>query len=92
VAPDTSIVPLLRSGRIADAIDIARRQLFAYGLRPRRVLGDSTLDAGRGRRLAAALLVPVAQAEMILRDALLPDTEAETQIRHATNEEIVNVR
>ncbi len=92
VTPDMSIIPLLRGGRIDDALDIARRQLFAHGFRPRRVVGDFTCDAVRGRRLAAALLIPVAQVGTILRDALLPDDEAETQASHATNEEIVNAR
>lgn len=77
LAPDVAIVPLLRAGRIADAVDIACRQLFAKGLRPRRVVDDRTVDSVLGRRLAAALLIPVAQTEALLSRALLPPNNDE---------------
>lgn len=54
-----SIVPLLAAGRLADAGIAATRRLNAQGLRVRfpHVLGDERL----ARRLAAALIIPLAE-------------------------------
>jgi CRISPR-associated protein Csx17 len=71
VVPDSSIVPLLRGGRVADALEVARRQLVSCGLRPRTV-APSGDGAPHGRRLAAALLVPVAATDALLSRALVP--------------------
>jgi CRISPR-associated protein Csx17 len=71
VVPDSSIVPLLRGGRVADALEVARRQLVSCGLRPRTVAASSD-GAPHGRRLAAALLVPVAATDALLSRALVP--------------------
>jgi len=71
LVPDPSIVPLLRGGRVAAAVDVARRQLRARGLRPRRVIDDATLDSRCGRRLAAALLIPVFATRALVSNALI---------------------
>jgi len=71
VAPDSAIVPLLRGGRASEALTLARRQLVACGLRPRAIT-PSGEGALHGRRLAAALLVPVAATDALRSRALVP--------------------
>jgi CRISPR-associated protein Csx17 len=72
LVPDPAIVPLLRGGSITEAVEIARRQLAAKGLRPRRVVENGPSDSSFGRRLAAALLFPVSQITALEDRALLP--------------------
>jgi CRISPR-associated protein Csx17 len=79
VLPDASIVPLLHAGRVADAVEIARRQLRALGLRPRRVVDQDDDDPAFGRRLAAALLIPIGPTPRLANDALLPATDETTE-------------
>lgn len=75
LTPDASIVPLLRAGRISDAVAKASSQLRARKFQPRRVTEVySDNDAVMGRRLAASLLIPVLQTEELLKIALLPET------------------
>jgi CRISPR-associated protein Csx17 len=88
LTPDPAIVPRLRTGRVTEAVDIARRQLAAIGLRPRRVVDDHMVNATLGRRLAAALLIPVAQTSALLEDALLPNAKNATD----DHEEKTNAR
>lgn len=83
VLPDASIVPLLLAGRIGDAVDVARRQLVAKGLRPRHVVDPGTLDAAQGRLLAAALLIPIASSRWLVQDALMPKTKQEQETTDA---------
>lgn len=84
VAPDPSIVPLLTAGRVDDAIALARRQLSAKDLRPRRLPEWGVHDAAFGTRLAAALLFPMFQTDALVRDALLPNTEEPTASQETT--------
>jgi len=53
--PPPSLLPLLAAGRINDAVELARRHLFAAGLNPVRIAFPET----GGMLLAAALLFPV---------------------------------
>ncbi|HEV3112949.1 MAG TPA: type I-U CRISPR-associated protein Csx17 [Candidatus Binataceae bacterium] len=53
---EPSILPLLSTGRIADACRIAQRRLLISGLSPLRV---DFADSGDGIRVAASLLFPV---------------------------------
>lgn len=78
VTPDPAIVPLLRAGRIAEAVDIARRQLLAKGFRARRLDAEAPVDASQGRRLAAALLLPVHPVSRLRREALIEDETIES--------------
>jgi CRISPR-associated protein Csx17 len=73
--PDGSIVPLLRTGRVSDAVDVARRQLMSRGLHPRRVIDPGVRDPVLGRRIAAALMIPVSATRRLVADALLPDRD-----------------
>lgn len=57
VKHEPTIVPLLRAGRIADALDIAGRRLKASGLVP--LTEDFFFPPEDGARLAAALLIPI---------------------------------
>jgi CRISPR-associated protein Csx17 len=75
ITADPSIVPLLRAGRLSTAVQTASRQLRVNGLSPRRVVDGRCLDdAQTGRRLAAALLIPVVPVGL-KRAALLPPLE-----------------
>lgn len=79
LTPDGAILSLLRAGRIGDAVRRASATLRAKGLRPRTVTDPYAVapDAARGRRLAAALLVPTADDEALLGAALIPATDSE---------------
>jgi len=70
IRPEPRILPLLRAGRVAEACRIAYQRLRSSGLKPLpyatsgRPLRDDEWtglpgDPGRGRRLAAALLLPL---------------------------------
>ena len=54
---EPTIIPLLRAGRVADALDLAERRLKASGLVP--LTKDFYFPAEDGARLAAALLIPI---------------------------------
>lgn len=84
-APDPAIVPLLRAGRVSDAVSTARRQLSRF-LAPRRVLDQTVGDAAFGRRLAAALLIPVSETDRLLEVATIPRT------RDDEDEEVIDGR
>ena len=70
---EPTIVPLLRAGRVTEALDIADRRLRACGLMPFTCQFHVPQDAGV--RLAASLLMPIADsavnalAALILRPA-----------------------
>jgi CRISPR-associated protein Csx17 len=69
---EPSIIPLLRAGRIPDAIDSAARRLRASGVVP--LTTDLYLREADGPRLAAALLIPIDKpsirkiARLVLQD------------------------
>jgi CRISPR-associated protein Csx17 len=78
ISPDPAIVPLLRAGRVADAVERASAQLRARGLFARRVLPDAPTSPETGQRLAAALLLPIANPISLKQAALLNDDSEET--------------
>lgn len=69
---EPSIVPLLRAGRVSDALETAARRLRASGVRP--LTADFHVPTKAGPRLAAALLIPIdepsvrAIARLVLHD------------------------
>jgi CRISPR-associated protein Csx17 len=69
---EPAIVPLLKAGRVQDALQIAYQRLQASGLTP--ATREFHYDNAEGTRLAAALLIPIdepsiyALAELVLRD------------------------
>lgn len=69
---EPSIVPLLRAGRVPDALDVAARRLRASGVMP--LTTDFYLREEDGARLAAALLIPIDEpsireiARLVLHD------------------------
>lgn len=69
---EPSIIPLLRAGRIPDALDVAARRLRASGVMP--LTTDFYLRKEDGVRLASALLIPIDEpsrrevARLVLRD------------------------
>lgn len=69
---EPSIIPLLRAGRVSDALDTAARRLRASGVRP--LTADFNFRAEDGTRLAAALLIPIDEpsireiARLVLHD------------------------
>jgi CRISPR-associated protein Csx17 len=69
---EPSIIPLLRAGRIPDAIDTAARRLRASGVMP--LTNDFYFREADGSRLAAALLIPIDEpsireiARLVLHD------------------------
>jgi len=64
VRPEASIVPLLTSGRIGDACEIARRRLFVSGLSP---VKSRFSDNSNGIGIAAALLLPMQRSQAIAK-------------------------
>ena len=69
VHPETSIVPLLRAGRVQDAGKIAHRRLFVSGLSPK---GASYPNGRHGPRIAAALLFPTSDLRGVMLGSLTP--------------------
>lgn len=69
---EPSIIPLLRAGRVPDALDTAARRLRASGVMP--LTTDFYLRGEDGARLAAALLIPIDEpsirevARLVLHD------------------------
>lgn len=69
---EPSIIPLLRAGRITDALNVAARRLRASGVMP--LTTDFYLREEDGARLASALLIPIDEpsrrevARLVLRD------------------------
>jgi CRISPR-associated protein Csx17 len=69
---EPAIVPLLQAGRVSDAIKIASQRLRSSGLTP--LTEQFVFDDTEGTRLAAALLIPIAEpsvralANLTLRD------------------------
>lgn len=91
--PDASLIPLLRTGRIHQAVQRARQQLIAKGFRPRTVTDPAAApDPALGRKIAAALLIPISSPSALLRDALMPATSTEPRFEENPNPETTNVR
>jgi CRISPR-associated protein Csx17 len=67
VPAQPSVLPLLRGGRVAEACRTARRRLYSLGF---GVPAIEYPDGPAGRRIAAALLFPVAPRQRWLREAL----------------------
>lgn len=71
---EPSIVPLLRAGKISDALKIAERRLKSSGVVP--LTRDFYYPEADGSRLAAALLIPISQAAIKeIADLILPEHE-----------------
>jgi CRISPR-associated protein Csx17 len=70
---EPSVIPLLRAGRVGDALDTALRRLRSSGLTP--YTHQFHVSEKDGARLAAALLIPISErstellAEAVLRPA-----------------------
>lgn len=71
VKHEPAVVPLLRAGRVSDALQVAYQRLRATGLAP--ATREFHYDSAEGVRLAAGLLIPIdepsirALAAMVLR-------------------------
>jgi CRISPR-associated protein Csx17 len=69
---EPAIVPLLRAGRVSEAVQIATQRLRSSGLVP--AASEFYFDDAAGVRLAASLLIPIDQpsiralAERVLRE------------------------
>ena len=65
IKPAARMLAMLRAGRIGDAYDVAFKHLTAAGLRP--IANDPGIpdNPANGRRLAAALLFPIAEHELL---------------------------
>lgn len=86
--PDAELVPLLRAGRVNAALKLARRRLAVTGIVIRRISElDIKDDVQLGRRLAAALLIPIAEtaAKALLTAVRRPEFQADD------NKETMNV-
>jgi CRISPR-associated protein Csx17 len=71
---DPSILPLLRAGRIKDALEIAERRLRSSGIAP--LTSDFYYPENEGARLAAALLIPIDQTSIeAIAELILPNNE-----------------
>lgn len=70
---EPSVIPLLRAGRVAEALEVAERRLRSSGLIP--LTNQFHIRSADSARLAAALLIPIdaratrALAAMVLRPA-----------------------
>jgi CRISPR-associated protein Csx17 len=69
IRPEPTVPALLRAGRIEDALRLANRRLLVSGLSP---FGADYRDGVEPLRLAAALVVPVAETEEMSRAVLAP--------------------
>lgn len=71
---EPSIVPLLRAGRIEDALKIAEQRLKSSGIVP--LTTDFYYPESEGARLAAALLIPIDQTAIeAIAELILPKPE-----------------
>lgn len=71
---EPSIIPLLRAGRIKDALEIAERRLKSSGVAP--LTKDFYFPDEDGARLAAALLIPIDQTAIHeIANLVLPDAQ-----------------
>lgn len=71
---EPSIIPLLRAGRISDALEIAERRLKSSGVVP--LTKDFYFPKEEAARLAAALLIPIDQRAIEeIANLVLPDTQ-----------------
>lgn len=71
---EPSIVPLLRAGRIADALEIAERRLKSSGIAP--LTSDFYYPPEDGARLAAALLIPIDTTAILeIANLVLPEAQ-----------------
>ncbi len=66
---EPSIIPLLRAGRVNDALDVADRRLRSSGLVP--FTNNFHVSPEEGMRLAAALLIPIGSSAIHVLDALV---------------------
>jgi CRISPR-associated protein Csx17 len=66
---ESSIVPLLRAGRIGKACEVAARRLYTAGLTPLRARFPDTAD---GHRIAAALIFPVRSSTELMALVVAP--------------------
>ncbi|MHB1662641.1 MAG: hypothetical protein ACYCSG_02265, partial [Thermoplasmataceae archaeon] len=64
---EISIIPLLNSGRIRDACEIARKRLLSSGLVP---ISSKFPDTYGGERISAALIFPVRNERSLFRMVL----------------------
>lgn len=71
---EPAIIPLLRAGRIADALEIAERRLKSSGIA--LLTKDFYFPEEEGARLAAALLIPIDKAAIQeIANLVLPDAQ-----------------
>jgi len=79
IRPETAILPMLRTGRVDDACQIAARRLRASGLVPLAPHASRQWRAPDHQRLAAALLIPIAAQDVsALKNMVLrPETNKE---------------
>lgn len=78
IHPDPAVLNLLRAGRLQDAVMLCARRLFAAGLPPlgyRPSAGSHSLpfqvrDVGEAERIAAALLIPLRDADSLVKLAV----------------------
>ena len=73
IRPEPGIIPLLCAGRVGDACALAQRRLGASGI---RVVSSRFPDDLDGVRLAAALLLPVARVDELLRAVTIDTGES----------------
>jgi CRISPR-associated protein Csx17 len=64
IIPESAIISLLKAGRVADACEIAKNRLLSSNLKPINTIFPN-LGPGYGMKLAAALLLPVEQKELM---------------------------
>lgn len=75
---EPTVVPLLRAGRVADALAVAGRRLVASGLIP--LTTDFFFPKNEGARLAAALLIPIDEPSVRALARLVLHDDAEDQL------------
>ena len=78
IVPEAEIIPLLKAGRVEDACKIAKNRLLSSNLKPINTIFPN-FGPNYGLRLAAALLLPVNQTELM-------DTVLMTRRRDIKNE------